>query len=171
MNPKVRQIFLPHGLAISYKWQEFSQKLFEVATVEWKGQWRADQGRKNPAARWQVSSAVKASNGVLLRLFLMAGSWPCIRFICASSSFILQASCWFLGALYTCKNILVCVSQLALTCVCNQECWLDHSFNFILHPMSLRVTFSSWRLRHFEKLGLQELGTEEPTWCLSSHNV
>lgn len=69
--------------------------------MESKGQWRADQGQQNPAAWWQGSSAVKASNGVLLRVLLMPGSWPCIRFIVLAQASFFRLPVDSVGYLYT----------------------------------------------------------------------
>lgn len=53
--------------------QKLNKKLLDVAIVELKGRWLADQGRQNPAVCWQVPHAVRASSDILRRLFSMAG--------------------------------------------------------------------------------------------------
>lgn len=141
MNPKGEQIFPLHGLAWSLSGDTMAKVHLEMMRhghcVEWRVQWPAEnnQGQQSPAVRWRASSSVKASNGVLGD----CSQWQALGQPSASS---VSAQAWFsrllvdsVGCIHTRKDIF-CVSPLALTCVCNQELWLEQNFNFIQHPIS-----------------------------------
>lgn len=87
-----------------------------------RGQRRAEsgQGQWSPAARWQVSSVVKASAGILGRLFLMPDLGWASDLSVSGEAWVsrLPISSGGGGVLYTCKDIFVFVCKsTSVNCV------------------------------------------------------